>query len=239
MELNEDLQRQAHRLEEARKELESFSYSVSHDLRAPLRHISGFVDLVQAQSGGQLDEKGRRYLSIISAATREMGTLIDDLLSFSRMGRAEMSRAEVDLAELTRETVARLSADARDRRVDWRIGPLPSVTADRAMLGQVLANLFGNALKYTRTRPEAVIEVACARREREWVFSVRDNGVGFDMRYAGKLFGVFQRLHNSDEFEGTGIGLANVQRIIHRHGGRTWAEGVVGQGAVFYFSLPV
>lgn len=236
--LNADLQVRIEQAESANKELEAFSYSVSHDLRAPLRHIGGFMELLQKHSGEKLDDKGKRYLSVVSDSARQMGVLIDDLLSFSRMGRTELTRAQVDLGALTREVVAAIEPDTRGREIEWRIGELPVVTGDRAMLHQVMANLVGNAVKYTRTRPAAVIEVRAERGNGEHVVSVRDNGVGFDMRYADKLFGVFQRLHGTTEFEGTGIGLANVRRIIYRHGGRTWAEGEVDRGATFSFSLP-
>lgn len=226
------------KLREANQELEAFSYSVSHDLRAPLRHIAGFVDLLAKQSTA-LDERARRYLNIIADSARQMGALIDDLLVFSRMGRAELRCQKVTFSRLLEEAVNLSKADTRERSINWKIGALPEVEADAAMLRQVWVNLVGNAVKYTRTRNPAEIEVGCLDdRNGEFVFFVRDNGVGFDMKYVDKLFGVFQRLHRSDEFEGTGIGLANVRRIITRHGGRTWAEGKVDAGATFYFSLP-
>jgi ABC-type amino acid transport substrate-binding protein/nitrogen-specific signal transduction histidine kinase len=222
----------------ANKELEAFSYSVSHDLRAPLRHVAGFVQLLQGQAQAQLDETGRRYLDVIAGAAAKMGALIDDLLSFSRTGRAQMRLETVPLAALVDECRRELEPETRGRSIDWRIGELPEVTADRALLRQVLANLLGNAVKYTGKKPAARIEVAARRDGGEIVVSVRDNGAGFDMKYADKLFGVFQRLHTEAEFEGTGIGLANVRRIVVRHGGRTWAEGAVDQGATFFFTLP-
>jgi PAS domain S-box-containing protein len=237
--LNEDLQRQARQLEASNKELEAFSYSVSHDLRAPLRHIDGFVGMLTKQSGEKLDERGRRYLHIIADSAQQMGTLIDDLLVFSRMSRTELHQANVSTEALVHEAVETLQPECNGRQIDWKIDALPDVNADGAMLQQVWVNLISNAIKYTRPRQPAEIEIGC----RDWgngefIFFVQDNGVGFDMQYAHKLFGVFQRLHRPEEFEGTGIGLANVSRIIHRHGGRAWAEGKLNAGATFYFSLP-
>ena len=223
----------------ANKELEAFSYSVSHDLRAPLRHIDGFLGLLRQKIGSTLDEEGRRYMVTISDAALRMGTLIDDLLSFSRTGRFEMNKSQVDLGALVREVIGEFEPETQDRGVDWRIGELPTVIGDRAMLRVVLVNLISNALKFTQPRARVEIGIGCQPgREGETVIFVRDNGVGFDMKYIDKLFGVFQRLHSVDEFEGTGIGLANVRRVISRHGGRTWAEGQVDVGATFYFSLP-
>ena len=236
--LEQRVQKRTRELEEANRELESFSYSVSHDLRAPLRHVQGFVELLRRNSEGQLSDKCRRYLDTISDASREMGVLIDDLLSFSRMGRSEMRDEPVDLNELTRECLARFETALRGREVAWTIPELPAVRGDRAMLKQVLVNLLDNAIKYTRPRDRAEIHVGCAGVEDgRATFFVRDNGVGFDPAYAHKLFGVFQRLHRPEEFEGTGIGLANIRRIVGRHGGRTWAEGQVDQGATVFFSL--
>jgi len=240
--LNTDLERRViartAEFEAANKELEAFSYSVSHDLRAPLRHIDGFVELLTKHAGSSLDEKGQRHLATISSAARKMGTLIDDLLAFSRMGRTEMRKIAVNLAALAEEVVQDLQVDAKDRRVEWKLGQLPTVQGDPAMLRLVLENLFSNAIKYSGPREAARIEIDAQPQNGEIVVSVRDNGVGFDPTYAHKLFGVFQRLHGPAEFEGTGIGLANVRRIVSRHGGRTWAEGAIGQGATFYFSLP-
>jgi len=239
MELEQRVKDRTASLEAANKELEAFAYSVSHDLRAPLRHIDGFLELLQKSSAGALDERGKHYMSTISEAARRMGTLIDDLLSFSRMGRFEMSKGQVDLGDLVEQVIRELGPETEGRTIRWRIGDLPVVTGDRAMLRIVLVNLISNALKFTRPREQAEIEIGCTGdREIETVVFVRDNGVGFDMAYVDKLFNVFQRLHRADEFEGTGIGLANVRRIINRHGGRAWAEGAVDGGATFYFSLP-
>lgn len=239
--LNRDLERRAEELEAANRELEAFSYSVSHDLRTPLRHIDGFADLLHHHSADRLDEKGKRYLQTISTAAKQMGQLIDDLLAFSRVGRTEMVKTTVRLSLLVDETLHTLrSGEAKGRIIDWKIFPLPDVQGDPSLLRQVFVNLLANAVKYTRQCTHACIEIGSMTHgnDSEHILYVRDNGVGFDMSYAHKLFGVFQRLHSSSEFEGTGIGLANVRRIIARHGGRTWAEGEVGKGATFFFSLP-
>lgn len=236
---SQNVQASNQQLRSANAELESFSYSVSHDLRAPLRHIDGFAGLLGKADGKQLSEKGRGYLAHISDSAKQMGALIDDLLVFSRMGRSEMNLTPVDLRQLAEETVQTIQRqEASERNIKWKLGVLPVVRGDRPMLRQVFVNLIANAVKYSRPRDPAEIEVGIFDETQEWVIFVRDNGVGFEMQYAQKLFGVFQRLHRAEEFEGTGIGLANVRRIITRHGGRTWAESILGSGASFYFSLP-
>ncbi|MFI5296331.1 MAG: ATP-binding protein [Thermodesulfovibrionales bacterium] len=234
-----ELKQKASDLEAANKELESFSYSVSHDLRAPLRHITGFVELLQTEAGGHMDEKGRRYMTTIARSAKKMGLLIDDLLAFSRIGRSDMKMRTVSTEKLVKGAIAELAPEIKDRDITWRIGVLPEVYGDPSLLGLVFVNLIANAVKFTRTRERALIEIGCTRGDNETAFFIRDNGVGFDMKYHEKLFGVFQRLHRQEEFEGTGIGLANVRRIIARHGGRTWAEGSLDRGATFYFALPV
>jgi PAS domain S-box-containing protein len=252
----QELHRRSALLEAANKELEAFSYSVSHDLRAPLRHIDGFADLLRKRAAPSLDDKSRHYLETISQAAKQMGTLIDDLLVFSRIGRAELRLTQVSLDQVLHEALEAVRPLTQGRAIVWRLATLPRVPGDPAMLRQVLVNLLDNAVKYTQPREPAVIEVGVLEDEagretrgqgaesdgeqgNDVVIYVKDNGVGFDMRYAHKLFGVFQRLHSASEFDGTGIGLANVRRIIARHGGRTWAEGEVGKGAILYFSLPV
>jgi PAS domain S-box-containing protein len=226
-------------LEVANKELEAFSYSVSHDLRAPLRHIDGFGGLLSKSDGETLSERGRSHLKHITESAKQMGLLIDDLLVFARMGRAEMRVGLVDLSGLVEETIASLAQETEQRNIEWCKDPLPTVQGDPPMLRQVFVNLLSNAVKYTRPRNPARIEIGCRDDSpNEWVIFVRDNGVGFEMEYADKLFGVFQRLHRAEDFEGTGIGLANVRRIVVRHGGRTWAESKPDAGATFYFSLP-
>lgn len=237
--LSRDLAKRAEELEAANKELESFAYSVSHDLRAPLRHTAGYAELLHKQASSALDEKSGRYLQMILESSRRMGNLIDDLLAFSRLGRAETRMAAVDLRRLAGEVVSELRQDTAGRDIVWKIGDLPVCYGDRSMLKLVLLNLVSNAIKFTRERTQTQIEIGAVDKNPDEIeVFVRDNGAGFDMQYASKLFGVFQRLHRSEEFEGTGIGLAVVQRIIHRHGGKVRAEGAVDRGATFYFSLP-
>jgi PAS domain S-box-containing protein len=237
--LNQELEKRTIDLEASNKELEAFAYSVSHDLRAPLRHMVGFTELLQKNVSSMLDEKSLRYMKTILESAKRMGALIDDLLAFSRIARAETRQRPVSLEELVKEVLADLQRETEGREIAWNIGALPDTFGDRPMLRLVLVNLIANALKFTRTRPRAEIEIGCLERKNDAVVVfVRDNGVGFDMKYAHKLFGVFQRLHQSGTFEGTGIGLATVQRIIHRHGGSVWAEGLVDGGATFFFSLP-
>ena len=236
--LNEQLARRSTELEAINGELEAFAYSVSHDLSAPLRHMVGFAELLQKSAGATLDDKGRRYLATILDAARRMGQLIDDLLAFSRIARAEAQATEVGLRQLVKEVVEEMGPELAARKVSWAIRDLPVVHGDRSMLRVVLVNLLSNALKFTRTRPQAEIEVGSFEDERGVVVFVKDNGVGFDPKYRSKLFRVFQRLHRTDEFEGTGIGLATVQRVVHRHGGTVWAEGAIDGGATFFFSVP-
>jgi PAS domain S-box-containing protein len=238
-ELEQRVAERTAQLEAVNHELEAFTYSASHDLRAPLRHIAGYVEMLVESVGNALDDEQRRYLSVISDSAARMGNLIDDLLEFSRMSRTEVNITQVDFDVLVREIVQELSADVQEREVSWQINPLPAVFGDRALLRQVWLNLISNALKYTRPQARAEITIAWTMLDNENVFSIRDNGVGFNMKYVDRLFGVFQRLHRADQFEGTGIGLAIVERIIKRHGGRVWAEGSVDGGATFLFSLPV
>jgi PAS domain S-box-containing protein len=236
--LNQELTRRSAELEAINKELEAFSYSVSHDLRAPLRHIAGYAGLLQKSASSILDEKCRRYMATILESAKRMGTLIDDLLGFARIGRAETRESMVSLEQLVKEVQNEVCQEREGRSVTWKIGPLPDLYGDRSMLKLVLVNLISNALKFSRMRPTPEIEIGATDGSGGVVVFVKDNGIGFDMKYVNKLFGVFQRLHKANEFEGTGIGLATVQRIIRRHGGQVWAEGQVGGGATFYLSLP-
>src|ERR1700730_1386228 len=237
--LNQELAKRAADLEATNKDLESFAYSVSHDLRAPLRHLVGYSELLQKQASSLLDDKSRRYMQTILQSAKRMGDLIDDLLAFSRIGRAETQKMLVSLEQLVKEVVAEFRQETKGRDIAWKIGALPACYGDRSMLRLAIVNLVSNAVKFTRLRTQAEIEIGCMDGNRNEVeVFVRDNGAGFDMQYANKLFGVFQRLHLPEQFEGTGIGLATVQRIIHRHGGKVRGEGAVDQGATFYFSLP-
>jgi PAS domain S-box-containing protein len=224
-------------LETANKELEAFSYSVSHDLRAPLRAVDGFSQAVLEDYGPQLPADGRRQLQTIREGAQKMGMLIDDLLTFSRLSRQELQNRAIDNGKLVHGTLAELGFPWPARQVEIRVGHLPASSGDPALVKQIWINLLSNALKYTRKREKAVIEIGCLQTNGIDTFFVRDNGTGFDMRYAGKLFGVFQRLHRVEEYEGTGVGLAIVQRVVLRHGGRVWAEAAVDRGATFYFTL--
>ena len=238
--LNDDLAARARQLEAANHELESFSYSVSHDLRAPLRHIDGFASLLGKRSAAALDSEGQRYVGVISKAAKQMGALIDDLLAFSRINRTPLRLETVQHDRLVASVIADGMFNAPERNIGWEIAPLPDVRADASMLRQVWFNLIDNAVKYSSKQPAPRVTIGGHEDAAagEHVFFVADNGIGFDMTYADKLFGVFQRLHAPTEFEGTGIGLANVRRIVSRHGGRTWAESRPGEGATFYFSIP-
>ena len=236
--LNHELAKRSAALEASNKELEAFAYSISHDLRAPLRHVAGFAELLRNSAAPFLNEKSTRYLTVVLEEANRMGSLIDDLLAFSRIGRAEAHYSTISLQQIVQEAVAEARQDANGRDIVWRVEALPEWYGDRSMLRLVVINLISNAVKFTRTRSEPEIEIGCSERKNDHVvLFVRDNGVGFDMKYSNKLFGVFQRLHSQEAFEGTGIGLATVQRIVHRHGGRIWAEGKVEGGATFYFSL--
>ena len=229
--LNEELRR-------SNGELAAFSYSVSHDLRAPFRHVSSYAELLRSRAADKLNDRERHYLDSIIEAASSAGTLVDGLLHFSQLGRATLARVEVDVARLVEEVRNLLEPDLRGRNVHWTVHPLPTVTGDPTMLRLVVQNLLSNAIKYSRDRAEPEIEIGCRSTPEAHEFYVRDNGRGFDMAYAGKLFGVFQRLHREEEFEGIGIGLANVRRIVERHGGRVWADGRLDHGATFHFSLP-
>src|ERR1035437_3252821 len=235
---NREKEKRAAELIIANKELESFSYSVSHDLSAPLRHINGYAELLLSHFYDSLPDKARHYLDNIADSASQMATLIDDLLQFSRTGRQEMRLANLDMNIIVQEVLAPIKQDNRERNIEWHIATLPHVYGDQAMLRLVWTNLLSNAVKFTRTKEKTIIGINVIDENDAFIFSIRDNGVGFDMQYAQKLFGVFQHLHPTDEFEGTGIGLANVHRIILRHGGRTYAEAEPDKGATFYFSLP-
>jgi PAS domain S-box-containing protein len=240
--LNQDLERRVvertAQMTAANAELEAFSYSVSHDLRAPLRQIAGFSRILGEEHAAQLDAEGRRYLQKVQSGAERMGVLIDELLNFARVGRQALAPRPVPIGEIVNAAVEELRHECAGRSIDWRIETPGTIECDPVFMKQVMMNLISNALKYTRPRPRAVIQVHGSVSANETVVFVRDNGVGFDMRYAGKLFGIFQRLHPAREFEGTGVGLATVQRIIHKHGGRVWAEAEPDQGATFFFALP-
>jgi signal transduction histidine kinase len=237
-ELNHQLEGKVEQISDVNRELEAFSYSVSHDLRAPLRHIAGFAGKLEQHLGEQADERARHYLDVIGSAAKRMAQLIDDLLVFSRLGRGAMRLQPVDMQSLVDEARALAEAEAPGRRIEWKIAPLPVVIGDENMLRTVWQNLIGNAVKYTGQRELARVEVGAQRtRNGDYEFIVADNGAGFDMQYADKLFGVFQRLHRASEFPGNGIGLANVRRIVARHGGRVWARGEPDKGAQFHFTL--
>jgi PAS domain S-box-containing protein len=239
--LNEGLERRVRErtaeLQASNRELEAFTYSVSHDLRGPLRHIDGFSKLLLEEYSADLPEDARRHLSRIRDGTRRMGMMVDDLLNLTRLGRKELSMQLTGLSSLLEEAIGDLQPEMAGREIEWRIGKLPFVECDPALLKQVFADLLSNALKFTRPRERAVIEVGVTTQDGASIIFVRDNGVGFNMKYVDKLFGVFQRLHRPEDFEGTGIGLATVQRIVHKHGGRVWAEGELNKGATFYFTL--
>jgi signal transduction histidine kinase len=237
--LNKKLRMRLWQVEEANKELDSFAHSVSHDLRAPLRHIESFAELLRLRASASLDEKSQHYLQVISEAAKKLGVLIGDLLAFSRLGRTEMPLNRVSFQRLVDEVVVEFSPETECREIVWDIAALPDVMGNEAMLRQVWANLISNAIKFSRERTPATIAIGAVEAGlTETHFYVKDNGAGFDMGYAERLFGVFQRLHTADQFEGTGIGLANVQRIVQRHCGRVWAEGALDKGATFWFSLP-
>ena len=236
--LERQLREHARVVDEANRELDSFTYSVSHDLRAPLRAIDGFSRILVEDFAERMSKDETRLLGVIRKNTQQMGQLIDDLLAFARLGRKEMAVAAVDMKALLIELVPEVLAGTEHRQIDLRAGHLPSAVGDRALLKQVWLNLLSNAIKYTRNRDRAVISISGERGDDELVYKVEDNGAGFDMQYIDKLFGVFQRLHRNTEFEGTGVGLALVQRIVRRHGGRVWAEGKEGVGATFWFALP-
>lgn len=225
-------------LEKSNKELEAFSYSVSHDLRAPFRHIVGYAELLRERDGDKFDDKASHYLETIIQSAFSAGRLVDDLLSFSQAGRVTLHPVRVDMNKLVEEVRRLLTPETEGKDIDWRVEKLPPTLGDPSLLRQVWQNLISNAVKYSAKRERIVIEIRAERRGRETVYLVRDNGVGFDMAYVGKLFGVFQRLHRAEEFEGTGIGLANVRRMVERHGGRVWAESALDQGAAFFFALP-
>jgi PAS domain S-box-containing protein len=235
--LEQRVQERTAELVATNKELEAFTYAAAHDLRAPLRHIHGFADIMAEECSAQLDAAGQQYLRRIRDGTNHMGRLLEDLLDLARMARQEVHPHVCGLDSIVQEVVAELKADCEDRNIEWKVGKLPFAECDPSLIKQVITNLLSNAVKFTRPCEQAHIEVGQTVRDGEPVIFVRDNGAGFDMRYAGKLFGVFQRLHRQQDFEGTGVGLAIVERIVHKHGGRVWAEAELNKGATFYFTL--
>jgi len=235
--LNSDLIRRAHELTKINKEIESFSYSISHDLRAPLRAINGFSQMISGKYQDKLDDEGREYLQIVRSECNRMGKLIDGILHLSRLSRKELSREELDLSTIAETISLELHRMEPERQVDLVITPGIKAYGDRALLQSVLQNLLDNAWKFTSKQPKARIEFGCSEQEGKKAYFVRDDGAGFDMKYADKLFGTFQRLHGADEFPGNGVGLAIIQRIVHHHGGQVWAEGAVEKGAIFYFTM--
>ena len=237
-ESNENLKKESEKLEDANKELEAFAYSVSHDLRVPLRAIDGFSRIVIEDYEDKLDDEGKRLLNIVRENTKKMGQLIDDILLLSRAGRQEMRVSSIDMESLVMDIFGELKPSIENRDVQLEIKALPPAYGDRTLIYQVLSNLMSNSIKFTRIKEKAIIEVGANERKDENVYYVKDNGAGFDMKYVHKLFGLFQRLHGTDEFEGTGVGLSIVQRIIRRHGGRVWGEGKINNGATIYFTLP-
>ncbi len=237
-EMNENLKKESEKLEDANKELEAFAYSVSHDLRVPLRAIDGFSRIVLEDYEDKLDDEGKRLLNVVRENTKKMGQLIDDILLLSRAGRQEMVISPIDMESLVTNIFEELKSSIGDRDVQLEIKSLPQAYGDRTLINQVFTNLISNSIKFTRIREKAIIEVGSKEGKDGNVYYVKDNGAGFDMKYIHKLFGLFQRLHGADEFEGTGVGLSIVQRIIRRHGGRVWAEGEIDKGAIIYFTLP-
>jgi light-regulated signal transduction histidine kinase (bacteriophytochrome) len=237
-ELEQRVQERTAELSAANKELESFTYSVAHDLRAPLRHIDAFSKILAEDCASVLPEQAAHYLKNIRKSTGKMSMLVDDLLNLARVGRQELRRQPTPLSGLVEEVVADLQDETAGRKLEWHIAALPAIECDPGLMKQVFANLLSNAVKYTRPRPLAVIEVGYRKLNGDSAVFVRDNGVGFDMKYSNKLFGVFQRFHRSEDFEGTGVGLATVDRIVRKHGGHIWAEAAVDKGATFYFTVP-
>ena len=241
--LNEELENKVEErtknLALANKELEAFSYSISHDLRAPLRHISGYINILSEALSNVLSKENKRMMNLISDSAKKLGDLIDALLDFSRKNKSKLTYSDIDTQNLVQSIIDDFTLETKDRNISWEIKKLPRVILDPLLLEQVFYNLISNAIKYTKVKKEAQITIDCHKKEKELVFYIKDNGIGFDMKYADKLFGVFQRLHNSDIYAGIGIGLANVKRIIDRFGGRVWAEGKINEGAVFYFSVPI